>query len=50
MRVNWKDPISAVSSAASQLIGYAEQYWIHVGIGIVLFIFVVMYLIIKKGI
>jgi len=50
MSINWKDPISAVSNAAGQLISYAEQYWIHVGIGIVLFIFVLMYLVVKKGI
>jgi len=50
MKLNWKDPIGAFGSACAELIKLAEQYWIHVGIGIVLLIIIVFYLMLKKGI
>jgi len=49
MRINWKEPISAIGTGVSELIKLAETYWIHVGAGIVLLIFIILFLVVRNG-
>ena len=45
-----RDPISVLTGAMNNLISMAEKYWLFVAGGILILIFVVMFLYVKQAI